>query len=244
MKLRIGYFIRNLTMRLHTYLFPRAAAAVLGAALLYGCAKASQATTQSPSAGNGSPLSGLMSRQLALLPAQYIGLPTVGDNWELSPANAGLLPILDEEIIDQFRKRGVRNNWVSASDLTESAMRSGGLVVDPRQLNAQQIRRIKAGDTPLGEPLGTEIRNLVALTNARYALLPIEVHLDNRGGVRKGTVRFLLIDTRTARVVWADDVESLVQRDPQVSQDALSPYEFRKFAREVASHFADIVAGQ
>jgi hypothetical protein len=185
-----------------------------------------------------------MSRQLALLPAQYIGLPTVGDNWELSPANAGLLPILDEELIDQFRKRGVRANWVSARDLTESAMRSGGLVVDPRELNAQGIRRIKAGDTPLGEPLGTEIRNLVALTNARYALLPIEVHLDNRAGIRRGTVRFLLIDTRTARVVWADEVESLVQRDPQVSQDALSPYEFRKFAREVASHFADIVAGQ
>ena len=84
----------------------------------------------------------------------------------------------------------------------------------------------------------------MALTNARYALLPLEVHIDNRNGARRGTVRMLLIDSRTARVVWADEVESQVQRDPQVVADALSPYGFRQFARELATHFADMVAGQ
>lgn len=242
--MRIGYFIRNQTMRLHTHLFPRAARALAGLALLYGCSSANQAVTQSPSAGIGSPLTGLMSRQLVLLPAQYIGLPNVGDSWDLSPNYRGLLPILDEELIDQARKRGVRNNWVSAKDLIESAMRTGGIVTDPRELNVQQIRRIKAGDTPLGEPLGTDIRNLAALTNARYALLPLEVHVDNRNGMRTGTVRMLLIDTRTARVVWADDVRAPINREPTAAQDALSPYGFRQLSRELASAFADLVEGQ
>jgi hypothetical protein len=186
----------------------------------------------------------LISRQLLVFPTQYIALPGGGDSWDVSSANQGLVGILDEELADQFRKRGVRSNWVFASQIIESAMRSGGLVIDPRELGAQGIRKIKAGDSPLPEPLGSDIRKLVALTNARYALLPIEVHLDNRNGMRKGTVRMLLIDTRTARVVWAEDIPSQVQRDPQVAADALSPYEFRKFARELATQFADMVAGQ
>jgi len=243
-KLRIGYVIRNLTMRLHTHLFPRVAKALAGLALLYGCSSGNQGATQAPMPGQASPLSGLMSRQLALLPAEYIALPSVGDNWDMAPNYRDLLPILDQELIDQFRKRGVRNNWVSASELTESAMRTGGIVTDPRQLNVLQIRRVKAGDTPLGEPLGTDVRNLVSLTNARYALLPLEVHVDNRNGMRKGTVRMLLIDSRTARIVWADDVQSQVSREPNAAQDALSPYGFRQLARELAISFADMVEGK
>ena len=185
-----------------------------------------------------------MSRQLALLPAQYIAVASVGDQWDLAPNHQDLLPILDQELIDQFRKRGVRNNWVPAADLVEAAMRTGGIVNDPRQLNVQQIRRVKAGDTPLGEPLGGDIRNLVALTNARYVLLPLEVHVDNRNGMRKGTVRMLLIDSRTARVVWADDVQSQTSREPNAAQDALSPYGFRQLARELAVSFADMVEGK
>jgi hypothetical protein len=185
-----------------------------------------------------------MSRQLVLLPTQYIALPTVGDQWDLSPANRGLLPILDEELIDQARKRGVRSNWVGAKEIIESAMRTGGIVTDPRELNAQQIRRIKSGDTPLGEPIGTDIRNVAALTSARYALLPLEVHVDNRNGLRRGTLRLLLIDSRTARVVWADDVQSPINREPNAAQDALSPYGFRQLARELASAFLDLVEGK
>jgi hypothetical protein len=179
-----------------------------------------------------------------LLPAQYIALPAVGESWDVSPENRGLLPIFDEELIDQFRRRGVRNNWMSASDITASAMRTGGLLPDPRQLNVQQIRRIKASDTPLGEPLATDVRNLVAMSSARYVLLPVEIHVDNRNGGRRGTARLLLIDSRTARVVWVDDIESQTVRDPQASADALSPYGFRQIAREIATRFADIVAGQ
>ncbi len=218
--------------------------ALTGLVLLYGCASGGGSSTQAVSPGNPSPLSGLMSRQLALLPAQYIAVASFGDQWDLAPNHQDLLPILDQELIDQFRKRGVRNNWVSASDLVEAAMRTGGIVNDPRQLNVQDIRRIKAGDTPLGEPLGSDIRNLVALTNARYALLPLEVHVDNRNGIRKGTVRMLLIDSRTARVVWADDVQSQVSREPNAAQDALSPYGFRQLARELATSFADMVEGK
>ena len=43
----------------------------------------------------------------------------------------------DEEITDQFRKRGVKNNWTFARQITESADRNGGLAGNPRELSAQ-----------------------------------------------------------------------------------------------------------
>lgn len=185
-----------------------------------------------------------MSRQVVVLPAQFIAFAGAGGTWDIDPAAESLLPILDEEIADTFRKRGVKSNWTFGQDIAFQASRTGGLIKDPSQLGAQGIRRIKAGDTPLPEPLGTDVRNIVSLTSARYALLPLEVHVDTRDATRNGSIRMLLIDSRTARVVWVDDIAAMPQRDPQVVAESMSPYGFRMLAREIAGRFADMVAGQ
>ena len=54
----------------------------------------------------------------------------------------------------------------------------------------------------------------------------------------------LLIDSRTARVAWVDDIEATPVRDAQASADALTPYGFRQLARELATRFADMVVAQ
>jgi hypothetical protein len=118
------------------------------------------------------------------------------------------------------------------------------LAGDPRQLSVQAIRRIKAGDSPLPEPLASEIRGLVALTNARYAVLPLEVHVAVRGNERRASVRMLLIDARTARVTWAEDVDAPTTNDPQIAAEALTPYGFRLIARDLATRLADMVVAQ
>jgi hypothetical protein len=218
-------------------------AALAGAALLYGCASSSQSADESASPA-ATPLSGLLGRQLLVVPAQFLAVPSPGGAWDVVPAAAPLLPILDEEIEDAFHKRGVKNNWIFGREVTESAMRQGGLVIDPRQLGAQGIRRVKASDTPLPEPLASDIRKLVALTTSRFVLLPLEVHVDTRAGVRNGSMHVLLIDSRTARVAWVGDVEASPERDPQVVADAQTPFGFRQLARELASRFADMVVAQ
>jgi hypothetical protein len=186
----------------------------------------------------------MAGRQLLVLPAQYLSVANMAGGWDIVPAGPALLPILDEEIADTFRKRGVKSNWTFAREIVQSAVRNGGLAGDPRQLSVQNVRRIKAGDTPLPEPLSSEIRNLVALTSARYALLPLEVHVDVRGAERRASVRMMLIDSRTARVTWAEDIEATTTHDPQMAADASTPYGFRLLSRDLATKLADLVIAQ
>jgi hypothetical protein len=218
-------------------------AAIASAALLYGCASSASSTTEQAAAVSN-PLAGMAGRQLLVLPAQYLSVANPAGGWDIVPSGPSVLPILDEEIADTFRKRGVRSNWTFGKEITQSAVRNGGLAGDPRQLSVQAIRRIKAGDSPLPEPLASEIRGLVALTNARYAVLPLEVHVGVRGNERRASVRMLLIDARTARVTWAEDVDAPTTNDPQIAAEALTPYGFRLIARDLATRLADMVVAQ
>jgi hypothetical protein len=225
-------------------MFRASLAALAGAALLYGCASSPAAKQETAPSAATSPLSGLIGRQILVLPAQFLAVPNAGGGWDVVPGGESVLPILDEEIADAFRKRGVKSNWTFARQITESADRNGGLAGDPRNLGAAAIRRIKPGDSPMPEPLAGNIRNLVSLTSARFVVLPIEVHLDLRDSERKGSLRLLLVDSRTARVTWADDVMAQTVRDPQVVSEAMSPYGFRMLARDLAAKFADMVVAQ
>lgn len=217
-------------------------AAFVGAALLYGCAASAPAAKDEPAVPS-SPLSGMLGRPIVVFPTQYLATAGPSGTWDISPDNAALLPVLDEEIADAFRKRGVKN-WTFAREITVSAVRNGGLAGDPRELSVAGIRRVKAGDTPLPEPLASQIRGLVSLTNARFAVLPLEARVDVRDGQRKGGVRMLLVDARTARVVWAEDIDAEPLRDPAIVREALSPYGFRLLSRDIASRFADMVVAQ
>jgi hypothetical protein len=219
-------------------------AAFAGLTLLYGCASSASSTAGEAAAPVTSPLAGMAGRQLLVLPGQYLAVANPGGGWDIVPAGPSLLPILDEEIADTFRKRGVRANWTFGREITQSASRNGGLAGDPRQLSVQNIRRIKPGDTPLPEPLASEIRNLAALTSARYVLLPLEVHVDVRGSERRGSVRMLLIDSRTARVTWVQDIDATTLHDAQAAADASTPYGFRLLARDLASKLADLVIAE
>ena len=225
-----------------TSILRRSASLVLASALLYGCA--SSQAGQEVQAPQAAAIAGMVGRQLLVLPTQYLAVANAGGGWDIVPSGQSLLPILDEELEDVFRKRGVKGNWTFGRQITQAALRNGGLAGDPRDLHASAVRRIKAGDTPLPEPMASDVRSLVGLTSARYALIPLEVHVDTRDNVRSGSVRFLLVDARTARVTWADDVVATPVRDPQMVADALTPFGFRTFARDLATKFADMVVGQ
>ena len=218
-------------------------AAAAGVLLLYGCASSGSKTETAPTQ-NANPLVGMAGRQLLIFPAQYLAVANPGGTWDIIPGGPALLPILDEEIADVFRRRGIRSNWTFGSDITVMAARNANLTGNPRQLSVQAVRQVRPGDTPLPEPLAGEIRGITALTSARFALIPLEVHIDTRANERNGSMRLLLVDTRTARVAWADDVIASTSRDPQMVSEAFSPYGFRMLARELATKFADMVIPQ
>ena len=219
----------------------RVMAASIALCLQFGCASSVPAPKEQTQPAR-SALSGMLGRPLLIMPAQYIGVVTPAGQFELSMMNRDLLGIMDEELADAFRKRGVRSSWMFAKEITAAAMRNGGLVPDPRELSAESLRRIQPSDTPLQEPLGTQIRQLVALQEGRYVLIPIEVDVDNRTG-RASVLKVLLVDSRTARVLWVDSIESMAPTDVPVG-DLLSGYGFRRLSRALASRFADMVVAQ
>ena len=217
-------------------------AAVIALSILNGCASSSPPQKEDAAPAR-SALSGMVGRPLLFFPAQYIGLATPGGQYEISMVNRGLLTLLDEELADAFRKRGVRKSWTFADEITAAAMRNGGLVQDPRELSADSTRRLKASDTPLPEPLGTQIRQLIALQDGRYALIPIEIDVDPRPGHAAGILRVMLVDSRTARVVWVDSIEAPAPADV-LPGDLLTGFGFRRLARALATRFADMVVAQ
>ncbi len=216
--------------------------AIVAVAILVGCGSSTPAPkTDAPPARSA--LSGMLGRPLLVLPAQYLAIAAPGGRYEISMANRQLLALFDEELADAFRKRGVRSSWMFAQQITEAAMRNGGLVPDPRELSAETIRRLPAGDTPLPEPLGTQIRQLIALQEGRYALVPVEVDVDSRPGYSAGVLRVMLIDARTARIVWVDSIGAPAPADV-AGDDLLSGFGFRRLARALATRFAEMVVAQ
>jgi hypothetical protein len=81
------------------------------------------------------------------------------------------------------------------------------------------------------DPLASQVRGLVGLKGSRYALLPVELRLENRGaGTGVANLRVVMIDSRMALIKWVDEIES----DPMKT---LSP----ALTASVATHFADLV---
>ena len=220
----------------------RLMAASISLFVLCGCASSAPASKE-PAQPTRSPLAGMLGRPMLIMPTQYLGVVTPGGQPELSLTNRDLLGIMDEELADAFRKRGVRSSWTFGPGITAAAMRNGGLVQDPRELAAESLRRIQAGDTPLMEPLGTQIRQLIALQDGRYALIPIEVDVDNRPGRGLGRLKLVLVDSRTARVLWVDSIEAPVPTDVP-GGDLMAGYGFRRLSRALATKFADMVVAQ
>jgi len=242
-KLRIGYVSRNLTMIFIKANSSRALALSIAVVILTGCGPAPASTPSADAPPPRSALTSMLGRPLLVMPTQYLAVADPAGQYDVSMGNRELLPIVDEEIEDAFRKRGVRSSWIFAKAITESALRQGGLIQDPRDLASESLRRIDVSDTPLREPLGTQIRDITALQDSRYVLIPVEVDVDQRPGHSPGILRLILVDSRTARVTWVDHVDIPPFADLP-SADLLSGFGFRRLARALSTRFADMVVAQ
>ena len=194
-----------------------------------GASKAPSATAAAPSP-DVRPLAALSAQHVIVVPAQRFsnasGIAIQGSAREL-------LDALDGEIASVLGERGVRGMWAFASDVARSAQRSPTLAPDPRTLavNELALDRRKAGAL-LTEPLASQLRALVALHDARYALVPVELRIQPLGaGSARGVLRAALVDARQSQVRWAGDVAG-------DSTAVLGP----ALAASVARHLADLVA--
>jgi hypothetical protein len=112
---------------------------------------------------------------------------------------------VDDEIAFALEERGFRTRWVFSEQLVRSAQRNAAHSPDPRALAAEGLRPLarRRSDGQLGEPLASQLRALVALHGARYALFPVELRFEKIGGAGRAVLHVLLIDARRHRLdLW------------------------------------------
>lgn len=211
MKLAIGYVSRNRPMSAHTRLKFTSLAVAISA--VTGCASrrapaatGEPASVEAPTSAAAVPLAAMAGRPVVVLPVQYVTFVDSVSGRQNSPLAVQYLASMDDSIASALADRGL-TSWTFARGITASARRNEGMTADPHALSAERFRRlVKAGDDALPEPLGSQIRSLVALREARYVILPAALRIENRIVGGRGSLLVYLIDTRTERVAWSGEV--------------------------------------
>jgi hypothetical protein len=192
------------------------------------------AGTGTGSVPQGTPLGFLVGRPLLILPIQRnVAYPD--PSW-MSRMGEGyqFLPTVDQAIESALSTRGLGNGWTFSSVISASARRNTGLVPDPHAVAVGNLVRLtKAGDDPVSEPLATQIRQLVALREGRYSLIPAALVFENAPTTMRAKLILYLIDSRTARITWSGEVRS----DP-------APVFSAAMANSLAEHVADLVVAR
>lgn len=206
-----------------------------------GCASGRAASPASGDAQQAAaPLALLRGERVVLVPSQRLReTGTLG--WMSAVASPReYLADLDDEIAAALAERGVGSSWVMPKDVVRSARRNPTYATDPYALAVGPLepgRRMPPRDAPLAQPLASELRAIVALGDARFVIVPVELRFERLSGARADTtaghavLRVALVDARAAQLRWTGDVSS----DP-------SPAFSRALAASVASRLADMIA--
>lgn len=180
-----------------------AAFLVLGAA----CGGKKQQQPPKPAPLPARPFAGLAGQQVIVLPTHYVRPDTMGWSARITDQRA-TLAALDSAIERVLGDRGFRTSWVYPAALARSAKRNPGYVSDPYALAGERLRPLAR--MPMGqinEPLASQLRSLIAMTNARYAIFPVELRFEPAAnGAARPVLRVALIDARASSLRWAGDV--------------------------------------
>ena len=177
------------------------------------------------------PLERMAGQEIVVLPVQYLAATDTLGWQQRIPNRATFLASLDDQIEAGLTARGLGRAWTFGSEIEKSSKLNSILMTDARSLSAEWLRGRLLPDQTVRDPLASQVRGLVGLKGQRYALLPVELRLENRGaGMGVATLRIVLIDSRMAKILWVGEVSS----DPM---QTVSP----ALTASVATHFADLV---
>jgi hypothetical protein len=202
---------------------------IAGTALSLACSSKPPETDASPTMMR--PLDRMAGQQIIVLPVQFLaGNDSLGWQQQI-PNRAAFLASLDDQIEAAMAARGLGRAWTFGRELERASKMNSILMTDARSLSAEWLRGRVLPETSVRDPLASQVRGLVGLKGSRYALLPVELRLENRGnGTGVAILRVVMIDSRMALIRWVGEVES----DPMRT---FSP----ALTASVATHFADLV---
>lgn len=177
------------------------------------------------------PLAAASGQRVLVLPTQLLSFADSLGWAKQAPVRAAYLAAVDSALTDALAARGLRGTWTFADQVVRSAVRNVGFVADPSALAVESLRTGNKHDPrEVRVPLATQLRSLVALTDARYVLLPVEMRIVGGAGTGRAQLKLVLIDARRSEIRWMGTVVS----DPV-------PAFSRALAAGVASRVADLV---
>ena len=142
----------------------------------------------------------LAGQKVAVLP---LTLALADDQLAADPllgARAKVLPWCDSLINEALTGRAPEVTWVGPAELRREAARSAGLAGDPDHFGHAILRDPLIKIVP--DPLRSQLRTLVALTDARFVLAPAMVTFTHDSAGVKAELTLVLADARTGLVGW------------------------------------------
>lgn len=153
------------------------------------------------------PLSAFTGRAVAVLPLQMVSeQPSVSSS--RSDLAAAFREAVDYEIRFAFGE-SPPSRWIFAPAIVASSRRNIGVTADPTKLSVDGLtEKLPEPGENISESLRTQVRQVIALTDARYVLIPVSVRFyeQQQNGTRRATMRVVLVDARLAEVRWAEDL--------------------------------------
>jgi hypothetical protein len=149
------------------------------------------------------PVGGLASVKVPVLPLTLlVADDSLGWGSSFTDQHAAL-SMADSIFGTLLKQRAPEVTWVLPEDLRRQARRSPTFAANPDQMGTALLRGERVVDVP--DPLRAELRTLVAIADARYALVPAQLvfvrtpgSADRRTGTAELTV--VIVDARLGRV--------------------------------------------
>jgi hypothetical protein len=101
---------------------------------------------------------------------------------------------------------GLKGTWATPAEVIRAAKRNAMYSVDPHNLGAFPVRNGAGKEGMIPDPLAANLRRLVALHDARYALLPVELRVEGGAAGVQMMVRVLLVDARLMKALFQVDL--------------------------------------
>jgi hypothetical protein len=152
------------------------------------------------------PLAAFAAQRVAVAPAQRLRLAdSVAWGGQVSSPRE-YLGALDSAFSAALTARGMGTAWALPADVVRAAKRNAVYAADPHALAVGALVPRRTPPVDVTEPLATQLRTLVALADARYAFVPVELRFEKGPGAGRAVVHVALVDARSAEVTWSGDV--------------------------------------
>jgi hypothetical protein len=157
---------------------------------------------KAPPQASSSPLAQYTSVKVAVVPVQFYR----GDTAFVKEPAMVMRAAFDSLLSEQLVEHGLKGQWATPAEVVRSAKRDALYAGDPKNLGAFTVRNGVGKDAVIADPLAGNLRRVVALHDARYALMPVELRVEANKDGGQFVVRLLLLDARLMTALYQVDL--------------------------------------